>query len=75
MQLLNFEYDLCENKPQSHHLLVRGQNFPTNGTSLCVAIRALVKVEHKSKPVKSEILLRVNESVLIDKYTPSLRFW
>ena len=29
----------------------------------------------KSKTAKSEIFLPVKELVLIDKYTPSIRFW
>ena len=35
----------------------------------------LLKGEHNSKQVKSEIFLHAKESVLIAKYAPSIRFW
>ena len=43
----------------------------TNGVRVDIDIKEVLK----SKTVRSEIFLPVKELVLIDIYTPSIRFW
>ena len=38
------------------------------------ATARVVNAEHKSKPVKGEIVLRVKELVLINKHAPNIKF-